>query len=88
MITSFINCFIKQNKLFLCITLIGMHKKLLFLLVKNRGQFISTELIRDYVWDNKAVGDNDIRMLIKKIRDKSHKDLIITAKGIGYKIEK
>jgi DNA-binding response OmpR family regulator len=65
-----------------------MKKKLLFLLVKNRGQFISTELIRDVVWDNKPVGDNDIRMLIKKIRDKTHKDFIVTAKGIGYKIEK
>lgn len=75
----------KENVL---IPLSSYEKKLLFLLVKNRGQFISTELIRDYVWDNKAVGDNDIRMLIKKIRDKSHKDLIITAKGIGYKIEK
>jgi DNA-binding response OmpR family regulator len=75
----------KENVL---IPLSSYEKKLLFLLVKNRGQFISTELIRDYVWDNKPVGDNDIRMLIKKIRDKSHKDLIITAKGIGYKIEK
>lgn len=75
----------KENVL---IPLTSYEKKLLFLLVKNRGQFISTELIRDYVWDNKPIGDNDIRMLIKKIRDKSHKDLIITAKSIGYKIEK
>ncbi len=70
------------------IPLSSYEKKLLFLLVKNRGQFISTELIRDYVWDNKPIGDNDIRMLIKKLRDKTHKDLIQTAKGIGYKIEK
>jgi DNA-binding response OmpR family regulator len=70
------------------IPLSSYEKKLLFLLVKNRGQFISTELIRDVVWDNKSVGDNDIRMLIKKIRDKTHKDFIVTAKGIGYKIEK
>jgi len=70
------------------IPLSSYEKKLLFLLVKNRGQFISTELIRDVVWDNKPVGDNDIRMLIKKIRDKTHKDFIVTAKGIGYKIEK
>jgi DNA-binding response OmpR family regulator len=27
-------------------------------------------------------------MLIKKLRDKTDKDFIITAKGIGYKIEK
>ena len=63
-------------------------QKLLFLLVKNRGNFISTELIHEYVWEGKEVGDNDIRMLIKKLRDKTDKDFIITAKGIGYKIEK
>lgn len=70
------------------IPLSSYEKKLLFLLVKNRGQFISTELIRDYVWENKPVGDNDIRMLIKKLRNKTHKDFIQTAKGIGYTIEK
>ena len=36
----------KENVL---IPLSSYEKKLLFLLVKNRGQFISTELIRDYV---------------------------------------
>lgn len=70
------------------IPLSAFESKLLFLLVKNRGNFISTELIHEYVWDGKTVGDNDIRMLIKKLRDKTDKDLIITAKGIGYKIEK
>lgn len=70
------------------ILLSAFESKLLFLLVKNRGNFISTELIHEYVWDGKTVGDNDIRMLIKKLRDKTDKDFIITAKGIGYKIEK
>ncbi|WP_263832197.1 response regulator transcription factor [Sulfurospirillum oryzae] len=70
------------------VPLSNYEKKLLFLLVKNRGNFISTDLIHDYVWEGKEVGDNDIRMLIKKLRDKTDKDFIITAKGIGYKIEK
>lgn len=63
-------------------------RKLLFVLVKNRGYFISAELIHDAVWEGKEIGENDIRMLIKKLRDKTDKDFIITAKGIGYKIEK
>lgn len=70
------------------IPLTNYEAKLLFLLVKNRGNFISTDLIHAYVWEDKIVGDNDIRMLIKKLRDKTDKDLIVTAKGIGYKIEK
>ena len=70
------------------VNLSNYERKLLFVLVKNRGNFISTELIHEYVWEGKEVGDNDIRMLIKKLRDKTDKDLIITAKGIGYKIEK
>ena len=63
-------------------------KKLLFLLVKNRGNFIAIDTILDYVWEGKEVGEADMRMLIKKIRDKTDKTFIITAKGIGYKIEK
>ncbi|WP_060826748.1 response regulator transcription factor [Sulfurospirillum cavolei] len=70
------------------IPLTQYEKKLLFLLVKNRGNYISTENIHAYVWEDKAVGDNDIRMLVKKLRDKTDKELIVTAKGIGYKIEK
>jgi DNA-binding response OmpR family regulator len=35
-----------------------------------------------------VIGENDIRMLIKKLRDKTDKDFIFTAKGIGYNIEK
>jgi len=70
------------------IVLSNYETKLLFLLVKNRGNFVSTELIHEYVWEGKEVGDNDIRMLIKKLRDKTDRELIITAKGIGYKIEK
>lgn len=70
------------------ITLSHYERKLLFVLVKNRGNFISTEVIHEYVWEGKEVGENDIRMLIKKLRDKTDKDFIITAKGIGYKIEK
>lgn len=63
-------------------------KKLLFLLVKNRGNFIAIDTILDYVWEGKEVGEADMRMLIKKVRDKTDKAFIITAKGIGYKIEK
>ena len=70
------------------VQLSNYERKLLFVLVKNRGNFISTELIHEYVWEGKEVGENDIRMLIKKLRDKTDKDFIITAKGIGYKIEK
>lgn len=70
------------------INLSHYEQKLLFVLVKNRGNFISTELIHAYVWEYKEVGENDIRMLIKKLRDKTDKEFIITAKGIGYKIEK
>jgi len=70
------------------IALSNFERKLLFVLVKNRGNYISAELIHAYVWEGKEIGNNDIRMLIKKLRDKTDKDFIITAKGIGYKIEK
>lgn len=70
------------------VTLSSYEKKLIFLLIKNRGNFISIDTIKEYVWEGKEVGDTDIRMAIKKIRDKTNKAFILTSKGIGYKIEK
>ncbi len=70
------------------IALSNYERKLLFIFVKNRGHFVSMERIHEAVWEGKEIGENDIRMLIKKLRDKTDKDFIITAKGIGYKIEK
>lgn len=63
-------------------------KKLLMCLIKHSNTFISCDFIKDYVWENQAVGDSELRMTIKKIRDKTTKTLIQNIRGLGYKIEK
>ncbi len=61
---------------------------LLFCLIKNDNAYVNVEQLREYVWEGKYVGWGDIRMAVKKLRDKTDKNLIINQKGIGYKIVK
>ena len=58
------------------------------LLVLNRSFFVSIETLHDRVWENKDISYSDIRMCIKRIREKSDKDFIKTKRYVGYKIDK
>ncbi len=70
------------------IELTQKERLLVSVLVKNLDRFMSTEELRSSVWDYKDVLDSDIRMMIKKVRDKSNKEFIVSIRSIGYKIEK
>lgn len=63
-------------------------KDLLYLLVKNIGNTIDSEIIKNYVWSDKNICDNTLRTQIKKIRNKFDKNFIINIRNLGYKIEK
>ena len=58
----------------------------LYLLIKNKGDIISNEMIKDYIWQ-KDICDNTLRTTIKKLRDKLDSNFIVNLRGIGYKIE-
>lgn len=58
------------------------------LLVLNRSFFVSIETLHDRVWENKDISYSDIRMCIKRIREKTDKDFIKTKRYVGYKIDK
>lgn len=58
------------------------------LLVLNRSFFISIETLHDRIWENKDISYSDIRMCIKRIREKTDKDFIKTKRYVGYKIDK
>lgn len=62
--------------------------QLINLLVQNRGFFVSIETLHDSVWENKDISYSDIRMCIKRVREKTHKDFIKTKRFVGYKIDK
>lgn len=57
-----------------------------FCLLSSKNQFVSIDTLRCEVWDDKYICEADIRVCIKKIRDKTTKDFICNQRGIGYKI--
>jgi len=63
-------------------------KDLLYILVKNIGQIITPDILKDFVWEEKDVCDNTLRTQRKKIRSKLEKNFIINVRNSGYKIEK
>lgn len=56
-------------------------------LVKNRNRWVEAEELRSEVWDMKEIDYADIRMTISRIRQKCGRELIATARGLGYRIE-
>ncbi len=73
----------KDNQL---VNLTKKQSDLVFCLISNLNQFISIDRLRQEVWDDKYIYEADIRVCIKKIRDKISKDFIINQRGLGYKI--
>ena len=62
--------------------------ELVSFLVQNRGFFVSIETLHERIWENKDISYSDIRMCIKRIREKTCKDFIKTTRFVGYKIDK
>lgn len=60
--------------------------KLFFLLVSNIEKVVSYEVIENYVWSEKSMSNEALRMTIKKIRAKADADLIKNISGVGYKL--
>ncbi len=69
-------------------SLTDLEKRALFLFVQNLGIALDISTLKAYVWDGKEVGDSDVRMIIKKLRDRLDRELIVSQRGVGYKIEK
>lgn len=70
------------------ITLTKKENEVVFCLISNKNQYISIEQLRSEVWEDKYICEADIRVCIKKIRDKTSKELIKNQRGIGYKIDR
>ncbi len=66
----------------------GHEKKLLYILTKNSNQIITPDVLKDYIWDDKAVQDNTLRTQIKKLRSKLHENFILNVRNAGYKINR
>ena len=63
-------------------------QKVLEYLITNLDEYVSTKQLWEDVWEEKMVTESDIRMCIKKIRDKTDASFIVSKKGFGYKIDR
>ncbi len=59
---------------------------ILKLLAENRGRFVPSEEILNYVWGAQAVGDEVVRAHIKNLRRVLPEGFIQSVKGRGYRI--
>ncbi len=73
-----------QNKI--PISLTSKEQLFIEILLQNRGWFVPVSTIIQYVWDE-PTDPNNLRVLLYKLRKKLDYELIISMKGVGYKIE-
>jgi len=68
------------------ISLNEKERQLIYLLLKHKGETVSSDSIKSYIWEDKEICNNTLRTTIKKLRSKVDSDFIETLRGIGYKI--
>ncbi len=77
---------LKNNQV---INLTSLELKLLNLLFLNLNKVVTRSTILDKIWEwtGNDVDDHTITVYFKRIREKLDSDIIITIKGIGYRID-
>jgi|LGOV01.1.fsa_nt_gb DNA-binding response OmpR family regulator len=65
-----------------------VEQRIMQFLIRRLGSFSTTHEMTSTLWDDDFITDADLRMHIKRIRDKTEKNLILNSRGLGYKIEK
>lgn len=61
-------------------------KKLFHLLASNIDNIVDFTVIENYVWEDKSMSSEALRMCIKKIRSKTYCDIIENIQGCGYRM--
>ena len=71
------------------IPLTRLELKILHLLFSNLGKVVRRDYIIEKIWEwtTNDVNDNTVTVYMKRIREKIGVDIIITIKGIGYRID-
>lgn len=71
------------------IELTSLELKILHLLFLNTNKVVRRSTILDKIWEwtGNDVDDHTITVYLKRIREKLNSDIIITIKGIGYRID-
>ena len=68
----------------------SLELKLLHLLFLNIGRVVSRNMILDSIWQwtGNEVDDHTVTVYLKRIREKLGSNIVITVKGIGYRIDR
>ena len=71
------------------VELTNLELKILNLLFLNLNKVVKRSEIIDKIWEwtGNDVNDNTVTVYLKRIREKNKTDIIITIKGIGYRID-
>lgn len=71
------------------VTLTSLELKILHLLFLNLNKVVSRAVILDKIWEwtGNDVDDHTVTVYFKRIREKVGNDVIVTVKGIGYRID-
>ena len=71
------------------IQLTSLELKILSLLFSNLNKVVTRNDIIDKIWEwtGNDINDNTVTVYLKRIREKLDTDIIITIKGIGYRID-
>ena len=79
-------CVYKNNEI---INLTTLEVKILGLLFSNINKVVTRDKIIESIWEwtGSDVNDNTVTVYMKRIREKIDSDIIITLKGIGYRID-
>jgi len=68
------------------IVLTSKEKLLLTLFVNNLNKTVTSDMIHEYVWDNKEMEAVSIRSMIHKLQKKIKSGIIVNIRGVGYKL--
>lgn len=71
------------------IELTSLELKILHLLFLNRNKVVTRNDIIDKIWEwtGNDINDNTVTVYLKRIREKLDTNIILTIKGIGYRID-
>ncbi|WP_321313340.1 response regulator transcription factor [Halarcobacter sp.] len=68
------------------IVLTQKEKLLLTLFINNLDKTVTSEMIHEYVWDNKEMEAVSMRSMIHKLQKKLKSGMIVNIRGVGYKL--
>ncbi len=70
------------------VNLTKVQSKILYTLIKNIGNLVTYETLREYVWENKDISFNTMATHMRDLKKKIGNNLIYNIKGEGYIFKK